>query len=863
MVERRCELAGEQAMIDYDLFTWSDVQAALQGSVSAWPSGLYSARAYWDEVVVEHAAADRDVVQSWLAELFGPRWQSNDGMFQLRLEAAPGQPPRALDVLLEPAADEKAPEGRARRSFTQPDTAMRRTQWWSGLKPLEVPIIAFHSFKGGVGRTTAALHLARLVTPRERDSTTLLVDMDFEAPGITWMVEGSRLPTPSMAMSDVLTLFHGTPASQRSEIIELVVHKLKNATLGRVYILPAIRGHQRSLDVRPEHLETTEDYTLADVLNDIARGLNADSVIVDLRAGHSELAASLLLDPRIARVLVTTTSGQSIRGTKGMLEELSTALPTTEDDPALTVVVSRLTQPYGDTFARVKTEIIEAIEARSHDSPFPLRFTANLHDEGLLSLPLGWEDASSRIAESSTLEVGDLPVDLTFRQWSEEIVPSKVAPPSAHSADLDEKRARLEAYASELIHAEGSGPGPFLDASFIKKLIGGHRRELPRVVAIGAKGAGKTFTFLRMVGHGTWRAFARAAQVATETDARITPVVWPKNLGDHARAIIDERFAEVGRADTRLLELNELRDAAKRTLSTSTEWRDWWLERLLNAVGASSWAEIAAPGQPAPLFVIDGLEDFLQDVKQDGAEQKCLRALLQEVPTWLKAASSPCGLIVFVRADYVGAAILQNTEQFRAAYQAYDLRWDRHEALRLVQWIAQQAGVLPTGEEQSVTLLKLWGRKLGRDRSREAITENWVLDALSTRQDEVQARDLVRLIAEAANRSRGNDDWTDRLLAPPAIRDALETVGRKKIAEIVEEQPQLGQALERFRVLANTLRIPFAPSELRSNEDQLALVRLEDAGIAWRDRGEVWLVSLYRRGLGIWLDGRRREKVLR
>lgn len=855
-------------MIDYDLFTWADVQAALQGSVSAWPPGLYSARAYWDEVVVEHAAADGKAVQNWLAELFGPRWQASDGMFQLRLEAAPGQPPRALDVRLEPVDDKKAPEGRARRSFNQPDTAMRRIQWWSGLEPLEVPIIAFHSFKGGVGRTTAALHLARLVTPRERDSTTLLVDMDFEAPGITWMVEGSRIPTPSIAMSDVLTLFHGTPAPQRSEVIELVVHKLKNATLGRVYILPAIRGHQRSLDVRPEHLETTEDYTLADVLNDIARRLNADSVIVDLRAGHSELAASLLLDPRVARVLVTTTAGQSIRGTKEMMRELSAALPTTEDDPPLTVVVSQLTPPYPDTFARVKAELSDtfaAVEARAQDSSLTLRFTANRHDEGLLSLPLGWEDASSRIAESSTLEIGELPVDLTFRQWGDEIVPSKAAMPSDHLVDLDEKRAALETYASELIHAEGSGPGPFLDASFIKKLIGGHRRELPRVVAIGAKGAGKTFTFLRMVGHGTWQAFAQAAQATTATEARITPVVWPKNLGDHARAIIDERLSGVGRADKRLLELNELRDAAKRTLSTTTEWRDWWLERLLNAAGASSWAEIAARDEPAPLLVIDGLEDFLQDVKQSDAEQKCLRALLQEVPAWLKAASTPVGLIVFVRADYVGAAILQNTEQFRAAYQAYDLQWDRQEALRLVQWIAQQAGVRPTGEEQSITLLELWGQKLGRDRSRAALTEYWVLHELSNRRDEVevQARDLVRLIAESARRSRGNADWTDRLLVPQAIRDAVETVGQKKIDEIVQEQPQLGEALERFRVLGSTLRVPFTPAELRSNDDQLALVRLEDAGIAWRHRGEIWLIPLYRKGLGISLDIIRRRKILR
>lgn len=852
-------------MIAYDLFTWSDVQSAIQAAEATWPPGFYSARAYWDELVIEHAASAREEVERWLVELFGPRWQWNDAATWIRLESAPGQPARMLSVRMEAVDDEHAPHGRARRSFAQPDTAMRRDRWWSSLPPLPVPIVAFHSFKGGVGRTTAALHLARLVTERQ-DSMTLLVDMDFEAPGITWMAQDSRLPSPSIAMSDVLALFHGTPASRRHEIIELVVHKLKNATLGRVFILPAMRRHQPALDVRPEHLESARDETLADILASVAEGLEAKSVIVDLRAGHSELAASLLLDPRVSRALVTTSSGQSVRGTKETLAALTAeptaAFPVRDEDPALTVVVSRLTPPHGDTLARVKAEILESVEGGalvSGGSSLPLRFTANLHDEGLLSLPLGWDEASSRIAASSTLELGGLSVDLTFAHWSEELVPSAMPPGS----DLDEKRDALARFAENLIHAEGSGPGPFLDANFIRKLIGGHRRELPRVVAIGAKGAGKTFTFLRMVGHVRWREFATAARVTTEVDARIVPVVWPLNLREGAKDLIDESMGGSGEADRRSSEFLELRDAAKQSHTTSTQWRDWWLDRLTSAAGMSARTKLAAhDGLPA-LFVIDGLEDVLPDVKHDDAEQKCLRALLQEVPAWLNAASSSCGLIVFVRKDYVAAAIPQNTEQFRAAHQAYDLRWDRHEALRLVQWVVEQAGVVPRREQLSDTLLRLWGRKLGRDGSREAITENWVLDALSTRQDELQARDLVRLLAEAAARSRDRVEWEDRLLAPQAIRDALETVGQMKIREIVEEEPRLGAALERFRVLAASLRVPFTPADLPTDEDRLALVRLEDAGIAWRDGTQIWLISLYRRGLGIQMQPARRERVLR
>jgi len=138
----------------------------------------------------------------------------------------------------------------------------------------------------------------------------------------------------------------------------------------------------------------------------------------------------------------------------------------------------------------------------------------------------------------------------------------------------------------------------------------------------------------------------------------------------------------------------------------------------------------------------------------------------------------------------------------------------------------------------------------------------WVMDALSTRREEVQARDLVRLLAESAHLSVGQG-WEDRILAPQAIRDALEKVGRAKIEEIREEQPELGEALEYFQSLGAQLRVPFRIDELAGDGGSRALLRLESAGIAWRDGEDYWLVSLYRRGLKIQLQSGRRERVLR
>lgn len=52
----------------------------------------------------------------------------------------------------------------------------------------DVQIVAFHSFKGGVGRTVHAVAMADAVA--RRGGKVLLIDADLEAPGITWMHRG-------------------------------------------------------------------------------------------------------------------------------------------------------------------------------------------------------------------------------------------------------------------------------------------------------------------------------------------------------------------------------------------------------------------------------------------------------------------------------------------------------------------------------------------------------------------------------------------------------------------------------------------------------------------------------------------------
>jgi cellulose biosynthesis protein BcsQ len=864
-------------MITDLLYTWIDVQAALQASVSAWPDALFSARAYWDSVVIEHEADQGEAVSGWLAEFFGPRWVGQAATRRIRLESQPEAPERSLAVSFE-AAEKPAPVGVALRTFHQPDTAMRRTPARPPSDQLSPPIFAWHSFKGGVGRTTTALQFAQLLS--KRGAKVMLVDMDFEAPGITWMTAESRLPTPPIAMSDVLALIHSTPPDKIPETIGLIAHRLRDSVVDGFVILPAMRGSQREPDIRPEHLESPSIEPLADILSRIGAAVGVSHVIADLRAGRSELAASLLLDRRVARVLVTTPAGQSVKGIAQMLQDMSESLPAATTDPGITVIVSKLVAPGSMAFDSVKATLTRSAEAllEEHvDAPFPVRFTAALHDENLLSLPLDWVDATSRLDAATVLDVSDLPVDLTFARWAAEAMPvvgtpqtpvaaTDPAPDRTPPADIDDLRRRLAAFAKPLVLAEASTGKAFLDAQFLTRLVQAHRSRLPLVVVVGTKGSGKTFTFLRMVGHETWKGFAEASAGYADFDGRVLPVAWPKNLPPTALHLIDRALGAADRANAVAIELGSALDEARTTMRTVSDWRNWWIAHLARRAGFDTLEEMsrATARTTPPLFVIDGLEDLLPSVHSDLVEQSCLRALLQEVPAWLKASGSLAGLIVFTRSDYVRAAIPQNTEHFRAIHKPFDLWWDRSEALRLVDWIAREAKVIDPNLTRADALLRIWGRKVGEDASRESVTDVWVMDALCTRSaevQEVQARDLVRLVAKAAELSIGQG-WQDRLLAPQAIRDALPSVGRSKIVDIAEEFPPLGRALERMRALT-ALRVPFTRADLMTDEDRLALAELENAGIAWRDRDEIWLVSLYRRGLGMQLQPRRRERVLR
>ncbi|HET8683300.1 MAG TPA: hypothetical protein VFM54_15735 [Micromonosporaceae bacterium] len=894
------------------LYTWVDIDehfAALAAS-GQWPAWLFEVDAYWDGIELTAAdGTDATEVWEWLLARLGP----------LTVDA------KRQVVLLESVdgAGEPLPV-RVRHAREVPDPG-RRPRWNERrivpqlVEPLtpaderfehDVQICAFHSFKGGTGRTLHCLALARELADtgqrrRAGRNRVLLVDADFEAPGITWMMaaQGNRI---DFALKDLLALLHGSVTAETSGAIALARKFLANQELDGVVVLPATRDPVRlwPLRIEPGDLLTPErsPYFLTERLAALAHAVDADTVLVDLRAGTSELSAPILLDPRVHRVFVTTVSDQSVRGTKHLLGQIAHRAPSRMNDPAPSVLITQFQEKeHSVHLAVVASDLGEAItatlgpprategEAGDEDGDMVDRdvSTQSLSspfDSRLLALPATWNEVCDLI-ERTELRSVVAPLAAALHPP----VPVVPAAASPFGDDLPAARTALHDLAERLVYAESAAvEDEFLPTEALTYLVSTHRTEAPVEVVVGAKGSGKTFIYLRMCRRRRWASFAEAAGVAgVELDAPIVPVLASQHLVDRLEdqvAMVRNESAKAlgGSRPAAFLHLRDLITEALDQELNDISWRRLWLACLARAAGLDATPDTAEEVMTSlarrhqAIFVLDGLEDVFQRFSSDHRQQRALRALLTGCPDWLRSLRGrPLGLVVFVRRDLVLSAIQQNTDQFFARHRAYELRWNYTEALRLAAWVCRRAGVLRLAEHEELRtvgtaslsriLTQVWGQKLGSDTSREARSEDWFLAALSDFNLQVQARDIVSFLAQAARHALEDDRvaarWTDRLLPPIAMRRALPACSREKIRAISQENPPVGELFQRLHELPRQDRkVPFTLETVKLAPADARL--LEANGVLFREEDRYWMPEIYRHGLEFAAAGTGRPRVL-
>lgn len=780
-------------------------------------------------------------------------------------------------------------------------------------------LVAFYSFKGGVGRTIhLAAHLFALLERSkelEKPIKVLVIDADLEAPGLTYWDRVER-QQPTVSFIDFLEAYHysSLPTNQMLSLFAKEIEKSpKHEGRSTFYFLPACLNDEQLLDtpVLPEHLTRSSEgeWTVGNAIHQLGQALDVDYVLVDLRAGLSEISSPLIFDPRIQRIFVTTATEQSVAGLSLVLEQISRVAPSDTDvdngnyyDPS--VIVTFLTPElkslpmFENALVKFRTSYVQSTRLEE-DSIYSKRLEIKETDFAQELLYINnWEEARLKLSPTSVMKAS--------REWAESRLKSSVeadeleAVSNRGTEDLLEEVRRFRGICQQYEFAEsGEGEG-LLVTEPLKNLATNFQEELPRVVSIGAKGAGKTFIYVQLSRFQYWEQFVKLAlrrEDETELRTHIFPLLQSSTLRDAAENVIREARNKVrvilGEPIPNEFLPSEGQDRIRKELlketSNELEWTEFWTNEISRALGIVSTNSITLSDINNFLknkgirivFLFDGLEDIFAEAPSNLQQQIALKALINLPKRLAEIRQSNIGLIILLRRDFLRYAITQNIAQFESLYRSYDLSWDVDSFLKLVYWVCSQANVIEAVEaeiddlsrEEFVSKLeKLWGKKLGG--VNEAYTASWVFAALTDFKGRLQARDIVRLLYHAADitveRSKEIqfERWsTNRLLPPQSIRRALEPCSEKKVKEAQEEYPEFRKWVDKIETEygQDQKRIPFTVEDL--NLDQATVRMLEDMGVIYEDRGKddvarYYMPEIFRTGLKFGLEKGARPRVL-
>ena len=193
------------------------------------------------------------------------------------------------------------------------------------------PVIAFYSFKGGAGRTTA---LASFAIQRARPGeTVVIVDLDLDAPGVgTLLGPGADDPSQQMGVVDYLIESPLHPELTLSDYYHRCLDVPSSppgvsiAGSGQIFVFPAgsldsdYLAMLARLDLEPG--SDAPKHPLLQLLDHARVELRPDWILLDCRAGLSEASGFALSGLANLTVLLGTTSTQSWNGLSLVIERL-------------------------------------------------------------------------------------------------------------------------------------------------------------------------------------------------------------------------------------------------------------------------------------------------------------------------------------------------------------------------------------------------------------------------------------------------------------------------------------------------------------------------------------------------------------
>ena len=860
------------------IFTWKDIERNCYIHQSVWEDKIYSIEVYPDEIILNlKENTSEDMALDIIGKIFPKNIDVYDRAFMLDREAKPiaisfGQEYEKYDKKMKPLFEQ----------VVYSESAYPKTP----LRELECPVIAFHSYKGGVGRTLSLLAFAKAwtsVNGKQAEDRILIIDSDIEAPGLTWIQGGRNENTFSYL--DLLTLIQDS--DDIDEIVGAAVNEIGSLCIPieseqriiQHIFLPTFRYNEQLLDLyaSPDSVikGRNKAYFLAEILSKIAVRMNASLALVDLRAGISKYSAPLLFDQRVKKYFVTSTSDQSVIGTEQLLRYISRGLPITEESNLPTILLNMVPSNLGTGEKdEITKRLVNCFETNEEN--------AQLLDNMVVELPF----ASELVHLTDIRQILDNLKDRSMYAAIEKLVTQFYGMAEKREHVYSGKKRpeilkKIYEYAEQQITAEANGAANLLLTEPIKNLCVRFRNRIPTAIVRGAKGSGKTFLYRQLIEKGNWGAFCnRVNEKAQGQDSGyFVPVFAPRNmmkLNELISECIDQVNEKVEIANVSKTVYLDNSNKLEDQVLLDTNWLIFWEQLFLASVSDkfSSFTELEQALKERNqkiVFLVDGLEEILRMVSADAKQQKAIQILCQDFINLLAAKYDNIGIILFLRNDMAKNAITVNYEQFSQTHDYSELKWSSEEALRLVVWVVAQAvdGFYTSDIPISVALKEvidakleeIWGLKLGKRNSNEAYSSRWILAALSDFNGQLQARDMIRFLSEAARINTKNPPYEDRILMPVEVRKAVSECSKAKIKEIKLEYADLEpifNKLEQLPAGQKLLPLNLGDESLTASEEKL----MRQEGYLAGDGEKQYLPEIIRHALGFKYDGGARPKVL-
>ncbi len=746
-----------------------------------------------------------------------------------------------------------------------------------------VPVVAFHSYKGGVGRTLSLVAFARSVIEEYgTKKKVLIVDGDMEAPGLTWLGQ-EQYGNYDLSYIDLLNIISAKGIDDT--IYEELSHMLEGAYLKfhddkldvEQFFMPTYRNENQLLDIysNPERIMSGESnkYVLADAVSKLGGYLKVDAVLVDLRAGISEYSAPYLFDPRVKKYIVTSTSVQSIIGTELLIRQLKKQRGNIIENIILTMVDDKLI-------------------SKEEKNGIYQRLLCNTDDEtdADMSVELDEVDSIIEIAkQDSLIHLGNLndicdtlnqipKITNIYGKLVRNIFDEKKVEDKFTKSQIEGFRRCLHEIAEENVTAEGNDQVNLLITKSVMQL-GTFTREVPKINILGAKGSGKTYLYKQMLAAKTWGKFLNV--IGKEDYSGCETIICPVLCSDDRTQFISlindclsmcEESIDIFKDKETVLSNNEnvIRTAVDKSL-TENGWIEEW-EKLVWGMfeGVDDWKvfnEYLGSVNKRIVFMFDGLENLLfSDPTENVLEKQAVRALCKGLMNRLyEKRLDNIGMIVFIRKDIAESAIAINFEQFRGQYQKYELNWEQEDALKLAWKLmdnaARKQNILLSDDKTPIynltnnviehNLNEVWGKKMGPDGSKTAGTNRWVRAALSDFNGQLQARDIVRFLKYTTiGKNEGKREYTDRLISPDMMKGAVQGASEEKLSEVEKEIQPLKKS---FQILKD---VPKEKKQVPLLQEVLDVLPAEDMkmlerhGYLTEADGEYYIPESVRYALG-------------